>query len=122
MTWFTGADKKTGIKVCEVGTQKVVSALINDKVRFPHLVAIGENLAWTWVENYDKNGEISSKIGIQIIYPNGKTKTQYVGNDATTCMYPNLISTKDNNLLVAYECQIGENKKQIRYLILMDNL
>lgn len=121
MTWFTGAEKKVGIKVCEVGTGKVISAQINSKVRFPHLVAVGENLAWVWAENYKKNGVGFTKIGLQIIYPNGKTKTQYLGTDDAFCNYPNVISTPENNLLLAYEHQIGEEKKQIKYQLIMMN-
>ena len=106
-----------------MGTGKVIAAKINSKVRFPHLVAVGENLAWVWAENYEKKGTGFTKIGLQIIYPNGNTKTQYFGTDEAFCNYPNVINTPENNLLLAYEHQIGEEKKQIKYqLILMNEL
>lgn len=109
MTWYTGKEKASGIKVCDVATGKIVNAEISEKVRQPQITTTKSgNTFLTYAESKIQGEDYYTAIALRKI--NGKITTTYLSEPLADCSYPS-ITTIGNDVLVAYEKRM-EGKKQ----------
>lgn len=111
MTWYTGLEKASGIKVCEVATGRIVNAEISEKVKQPQITTTkaGDTFL-TYAEAKRKGEAYFHAIALRKL--TGKVNTTYLSESMADCSYPGIIST-GNQLLVAYEKRMNDKKAVI---------
>ncbi|WP_460470059.1 sialidase family protein [Emticicia fontis] len=108
MSWYTGKEKASGIKVCEVATGRIVNAEISEKVKQPQITTTkaGETFL-TYAEAKNKGEEYFHAIALRKL--GAKVNTIYLSEPLAECSYPAIISD-GNSVLVAYEKRVNEAK------------
>ena len=110
MSWYTGKDKASGIKVCDVASGRIVNAEISEKVKQPQITTtkVGDTFL-TYAEAKNKGEEYFSAIALRKL--GAKVSTTYLSEPLADCSYPSIIPY-GNSVLVAYEKRV-EGKKQM---------
>jgi hypothetical protein len=119
ISWFTGKDDATGIKIVNVRSGKVLKSVIKPTVKAPQLTTNqkGETYwIYTSVKNIDD--EYFSTIALQKL--NSDKSELTLSKDFEICNYPAIITTSDNKVIVAYERTVKNNNQEIVYTILQE--
>ncbi|RFS14392.1 hypothetical protein [Emticicia sp. C21] len=108
ISWYTGKEKASGIKVCDVSSGKIVNAEISEKVKQPQITTTkaGETFL-TYAEAKHKGEEYFHAIALRKL--GAKISTIYLSEPLADCSYPS-ISLYRNSVLVAYEKRMNEEK------------
>lgn len=111
MSWYTGVEKASGIKVCDVATGKIVNTEISERVKQPQITTTkaGDTFL-TYAEGKSKGEEYFSAIALRKL--NGKVNTIYLSEPLADCSYPS-IAPYGNGVLVAYEKRVDDKKQMI---------
>lgn len=111
MAWYTGKEKASGIKVCDVASGRVVNSEISEKVKQPQITTTkaGETFL-TYTEARNMGEAYFHTIALRKLGTN--VSTVYLSEPLADCSYPGIIAY-DNSLLVAYEKRIEDKKQMI---------
>ena len=109
ISWFSGKEDATGIKICNVNTGKIIKSINGLNVKAPQLTTNSKGETY-WIYTSSKNigEEYFSTIAMQKI--NSPKKELTISKDFEMCNYPAIITYK-NQVLIAYERK-GKDKNQ----------
>ena len=111
ISWFTGKEDATGIKVVEVSTSKIIKSINSLTVKAPQLTTNykGETF-WVYTSTKNIGDDYFSTIALQKL---NSTKPEItLSNDFEMCNFPAIISFK-NQIIVAYERKYKDHNQEI---------
>ena len=107
MTWFSGKENAVGLRLAQLGSNKLVSSVMSNRAKHPQVAATGGNLVWVWDEaiSKDGSGEMGSfvqRIGMRTVAGKEVGPTTYLTPETVEATYPAVLAAK-HGVLVAYE-------------------
>ncbi|MFN8431550.1 MAG: sialidase family protein [Spirosomataceae bacterium] len=112
ISWFTGKENATGIKVVNVMTGKIIKSIVKPTVKAPQLTTNSKGETF-WVYTSVKNIDDEYFSTIEFRKLNSKKSEMTLSKDFEICNYPAIITTSDNKVIVAYERIIKNNNQEI---------
>lgn len=111
ISWFSGKEDATGIKVVDVKSGKIIKAINSLNVKAPQLTTNfkGESY-WVYVSTKNIGDEYFSTIAIRKMNSIKSQKT--ISKDFEMCNYPAII-TSGEKIIIAYERKVQDNNQEI---------
>ena len=119
ISWFTGKENATGIKVVNIMTGEILKSIVKPTVKAPQLTtnSKGETFwVYTSVKNIDD--EYFSTIELQKL--NSKKTEMTLSKDFEICNYPAIITTSENKIIVVYERTAKNTNQEIVCRVLQE--
>lgn len=111
LSWFTGKEKASGIKVCDVATGKIINAELTEGVKQPQITTTKAGLpVLAYAQARNKGEDYFHSIALRKL--GAKVSTTYLTAPLADCSYPTIIAD-GNHVLVAYEKRIEGEKQSI---------
>jgi hypothetical protein len=110
ISWFTGKEDATGIKVVDVNTGKIIKSINSLTVKAPQLTTNykGETF-WTYTSTKNIGEDYFSTIALQKL--NSSNSEITVSKDFEVCNFPAIITFK-NQVIIAFERKVkGQNQE-----------
>ncbi|WP_234735850.1 sialidase family protein [Tellurirhabdus bombi] len=112
-TWYSGVDKKAGIRLMNLTENKLIENLSVAAMKHPQLSVLPNNkLALIWDEFVGEGPEAYQKIGLRVYDGSGNAKTSYLTPNGKTATLPAILTT-NQGLVVAYEQHDDTNSQVV---------
>lgn len=112
--WYTGEDKNVGVKVTD-NAGSILTHIKSANARHPQLTTLKDRLVLTWDESEDKKTTTSVKL--RFLKQGKMLPTKEVSQEQENATFPSILSL-NKHILVAYESEEKDQKKQIKVVLL----
>ena len=125
MTWFSGKENATGLRLARLGSDKLVASVLSNRAKHPQVSAANGRLVWVWDESISKDGSgemgtFVQRIGMRTMTGQTVSATTYLTPETADATYPAVLATK-NGVLVAYE-QTKDKQNAVIVVRLLETL
>ncbi|GAB2517985.1 sialidase family protein [Spirosoma aerophilum] len=124
MTWFSGKEDAVGLRLAQLGSDKLAASVLSSRARHPQVALAGDQLIWVWDESISRDGtgqmgSFVQRIGMRTFAKGADSPTAYLTPETVNAAYPAVLAT-EKGVLVAYE-QSRDNRNSVIVLRLLES-
>jgi hypothetical protein len=116
ISWFTGKEDATGIKVVDISTGTIVNSINSLTVKAPQLATNYKGETY-WIYTATKNIDVEYFSTIALQKLNSKMPEMIISKNYEICNYPAII-TFDSQVIIAYERKTKDKNQEIVWKVL----